>query len=348
MGLTIDLGQGITGLRRKEITLTGSKFKPRKFNSEKVDLEAVITAKIIAALETGTRPWARPWTGSDLDGMPVNLNGVPYRGINALILWLEQSVNDYTSRYWFTMKGANGLGAKIKKGSKGTHCVKWTRFELKDKKTREPILNEDGKPKTAMSIRAFVVFNADQCEGLPEKYTTVVVPDMSAGARLKRIEHAESYFNAIGAVVKHGGNRAFFSPTTDFIQMPEFRAFKTAEFYYATLGHEHVHWSGHAKRLDRKFGDKLVDTEAYAKEELVAEIGAAILCAGLGIESDLRDDHAAYVASWLKALKNDKKLILVAASKAQKAVDYLTKFSEPVSAADATDEAVAEDVKAAA
>jgi antirestriction protein ArdC len=286
----------------------------------KFDLEATVTAKIIAALEAGTRPWQKSWTGTDADGLPLNASGRAYRGINIFMLWMEQMIHGYSSRHWFTMKQANNFGAKIRKGQKSTMVIyaKPMEKEVEDK-------DNPGKTKKIKWFfnKYYLVWNADQIDGLPEKFSKPEVADSGDKARLARIEHAEEFFAKTGSTVRSGGNRAFYSVTDDFIGMPEFNAFKDAESYYATLGHEHVHWTRHPSRLNR-------EKKNYAEEELVAEIGAAILCAGLGIGSDVRDDHASYVASWLKALKDDKRLIFVAAAQAQRAVDYLAKFSEPV------------------
>lgn len=142
----------------------------------------------------------------------------------------------------------------------------------------------------------------------------------------QRIAAAERFFVSSGATVRHGGNRAFYTPTGDFIQMPQFAQFVDAKSYYSVLAHEHTHWTGAKERLDRVFGARFGDA-AYAFEELVAELGAAFLCAGLGLENEPRADHASYVASWLRTLKNDKKAIFKAASKAQAAADYLQSLS---------------------
>ena len=140
---------------------------------------------------------------------------------------------------------------------------------------------------------------------------------------LERVESAERFFAATGAVIRHGGNRAFYRITDDFVQMPELQTFRDAESYYAIAAHEITHWTRHPTRLERDFARKRFGDEGHAMEELVAEIGAAFLCADLGLTPEVREDHAAYIASWLRALKDDKKMIFVAASHAQKAVDLL-------------------------
>ena len=149
---------------------------------------------------------------------------------------------------------------------------------------------------------------------------------------LERVEVAERFFAATGAVVQHGDNRAFYRESGDFVQMPELQTFRDAESYYATAAHEITHWTRHPTRLERDFGRKRFGDEGYAMEELVAEIGAAFLCADLGLTPETREDHAAYIASWLKALKEDKKAVFIAASHAQKAADLLHGFQHPAAA----------------
>jgi antirestriction protein ArdC len=142
----------------------------------------------------------------------------------------------------------------------------------------------------------------------------------------QRINHAEEFFTATRADIRHGGNRAFYSGGSDHVQMPPFECFNSPESYYATLAHELTHWTKHPKRLDREFGRKKWGDEGYAREELVAELGAAFLCADLGLTPEAGTDHAAYIQSWLKVLKNDKRAIFSAAAHAQKAADYLSSF----------------------
>ncbi len=230
------------------------------------------------------------------------------------------------------LRGANGptavrlpdlqLGAAVRKGEKGSPVVyasKLTRSETDDA-TGET--NERDIP----FLKAYTVFNVEQIDGLPAHYTTRLDATPNTASR---IEAAERFFAATGADIRHGGDRAFYAPGPDFIQLPDFTAFTDAESYYATIGHECVHWTRHASRLDRDFGQKRFGDEAYAREELVAELGAAFLCADLGIVCEDRDDHAAYIAHWLQALKDDKRCIFSAAAHAQRAVEYLKAKQAP-------------------
>jgi antirestriction protein ArdC len=165
------------------------------------------------------------------------------------------------------------------------------------------------------------VFNAEQIEGLPAHYYALA--EAPALPLLARIEAADRYFAATGADIRHGGTRAYYAPSSDYIQMPPFETFRDAESYAATLAHETIHWTRHESRLARDFGRKSYGDAGYAREELVAELGAAFLSADLEITPEVRDDHASYIASWLEVLKGDKRFVFSAASHAQRAVDYL-------------------------
>ena len=170
-------------------------------------------------------------------------------------------------------------------------------------------------------MKGYTVFNVEQIENLPAHYYAKVEPKHATA--LERIEAVEKFVASTGAVIKHGGNRAFYRMGDDFVQMPELQAFKNTESYYATAAHEITHWTRHPSRLDRSFDQKRFGDSGYAMEELVAEIGSAFLCADLEITPEPREDHAAYIESWLKALKNDKRAVFTAASHAQRATDYL-------------------------
>jgi antirestriction protein ArdC len=169
-------------------------------------------------------------------------------------------------------------------------------------------------------MKGYPVFNVEQIDGLPERYTTKPAPRLEP---LLRIAHAEAFFTSIAADIRHGGNSAYYSGESDHIQIPVFEAFRDAESYYATLAHECSHWTKHPKRLDREFGRMRWGDEGYAMEELVAELGAAFLCAGFELTPELREDHASYLDYWLKVLKADKRAIFTAAGHAQRAADFL-------------------------
>lgn len=174
-------------------------------------------------------------------------------------------------------------------------------------------------------MKGYSVFNVEQIEGLPEHFYAKPDPVIDSA---QRIDHAEMFFAATGADIRHGGTSAHYSGGTDHVQMPVFESFHSPESYYATLAHELTHWTKHPKRLDRSFGRKKWGDEGYAREELVAELGAAFLCADLALTPEPGEDHAAYIQSWLKVLKNDKRAIFSAAAHAQRAADFLHGLQE--------------------
>ena len=285
----------------------------------KKDLYQTVTDTIIKDLEFGVRPWLQPWIvggeGGQLN-LPLRATGEAYRGINVLMLWASASENGFSSPTWMSFKQAQDMGAHVRKGEKGTMVVyagTLTRTELNEQTGEE---DERGIP----FLKSYSVFNADQIEGLPERFIRSPVNILDPS---QRIEQAERYVAATGAEVRNGGSMAFYQMDRDMVQMPNFETFREPEGYYGTLLHELTHWTRHKSRLDRSFGRERWGDEGYAAEELVAELGAAFLCADLQITPTVRKDHAAYIGNWLKVLKNDKRAIFTAASYAQKAADFL-------------------------
>ena len=299
-------------------------------NDNKQDVFTRVTQRIIADLEKGVRPWQQPWSGNNAASRvmrPLRHNGEPYNGVNILLLWGAAEERGYQNPTFMTFNQAEEYSAHVRKGEKASLSVyanKITKTET-DEKT-----GEDVEVKIPF-LKAYSVFNVEQIEGLPEKF--YIKPERPEGSfdTIKTLDVVEEFLKNTGAEIRHGGNRAFYSPTYDFIQMPPIEAFKDAESYYATELHEATHWTKHESRLNRDFGRKQFGDEGYAKEELVAEIGAAFLCADLGITPEIRDDHAAYIETWLQALKNDKKLIFAAASHASRAVEFM-KAKQPAPA----------------
>jgi antirestriction protein ArdC len=283
------------------------------------DVYSRITDKIIADLEQGVRPWLRPWNADHAAGRitrPLRHNGIPYKGINVVMLWSAATVKGYACPLWLTFKQALELGGNVRKGETGELVVyadRITRTETDDK--GEEINRE------IPFLKGYTVFNAEQCEGLPAHYTAKA--EAPALTPLQRIEGADRFFAATAADIRHGGTRAFYAEGPDYVQMPPFETFRDAESYAATLAHELTHWTKHDKRLARDMGRVKWGDEGYAREELVAELGSAFLCADIGITPEVREDHAAYIASWLDVLKGDKRFIFSAASNAQRAADYL-------------------------
>jgi antirestriction protein ArdC len=297
------------------------------------DIYQTVTDRIVALLEAGAGAWHCPWhdkAGEPAMAMPINVTGRAYRGINVPLLWATADAFGYRSPIWGTYKQWQERGAQVRKGEKATMVVFWKKLTIvvgRDAASDGDDSNEDTRER--LMARGYFVFNSDQVDGFTAKAakTAADLPES------ERVANAEGFFAATRATVRHGGNRAYYTTGDDHIQMPEFGQFRDGVSYYATLGHEHVHWTGHKSRCDREFGKRFGD-QAYAFEELVAELGAAFLCATLGLANEPRQDHAAYLASWLSVLKADKRAIFTAASKAQAAVDHLQGLqSEPVALA---------------
>ena len=284
----------------------------------RTDVYQKITDQIVAALETGVRPWHQPWNAEHSAGRitrPLRGNGIPYQGINVLMLWSAAIEKGYAAPIWMTFKQAIELKACVRKGEHGSLVV------YADKIIRTETTDSGEEAERAIPfMKGYTVFNVEQIDGLPEHFYGK--PEARTDS-VQRIAHAEAFFAATGANVVHGGSRACYVPSTDNIHMPCIDFFRDAESYYATLAHETTHWTRHEKRLNRDFGRKRFGDEGYAMEELVAELGAAFLAADLALTPEVRDDHAAYIASWIKVLKDDKRAIFTAASHAQRAADFL-------------------------
>jgi antirestriction protein ArdC len=277
-----------------------------------------VTTRIIADLERGVRPWFQPWhdaPGDRLISRPLRGNGVPYRGINVLLLWAEAVTRNFTSPTWLTYRQAQALGAQVRRGEKGTIVV------YADRLTRQDQDDTDQEREVSIPfVRAYTVFNAGQIDGLPETFQRSA---LSSLVPAQRLAHAERFIASTGAVIEHGGNHACYIPSQDRVLMPVFERFHDREAYYGTLIHELIHWTGHSARLDRTFGQQRWGDQAYALEELVAEIGAAFICTDLALTPEPRPDHASYIAHWLQALQNDSRFIFAAAAHAQRAADFL-------------------------
>lgn len=304
------------------ITGTLAKNETGSSDQRKTDIYTTVTNKILAAMEKGILPWRYKWNGGDSLGLPLRCNGENYSGINVVMLWCSAMENGYSSRTWMTFKQALELGASVRKGEKGSRVV-YSNALLKKEVNEKTGAEEE---HTIHFLKSYTVFNVEQIDGLPDHFraretqTEFINPD-------DRDSVLDGYFKATGADIRHGGQRAFFSSQSDFIQMPEFKDFENAEEYYSTLAHEMTHWTGHKSRLARGGESADFGQSNYAKEELVAELGAAFLCAELNITPETRQDHAAYIQRWMVALKNDKRFIFSAASQAAKAVDYLNRIT---------------------
>lgn len=282
------------------------------------DVYAEITAKIVDQLEKGVRPWARPWNGKHAAGdvtRPLRYTGEGYRGINVLSLWMSAEERGFSCPIWMTFKQVHEFEAHVRKGEKGSPV-----FYAGTLAKEEESENGDTETVEVRYLKHYTVFNCEQIEGLPERFYAKADPNLNPD---ERDAAAEAFFANTKADVRHGGDSAFYRPAEDFIQMPAFKSFRDGQSYYATLAHESTHWTRHPSRLDRSFDQKRFGDDGYAREELVAEIGSAMLCADLGLALEPREDHASYLACWLKVLKEDSRAIFQAAAHAERAATFL-------------------------
>ena len=297
----------------------------------RADVYQKVTDRIVSELERGVRPWLKPWSAGNGEGRitrPLRANAIPYQGINVLMLWSEAIDKGYVSPGWMTFKQALALNANVRKGEHGSLVV------YADKITRTETNRETGEDieREIPFMKGYTVFNTEQIDGLPEHFCPKPAPRSET---VQRIARADSFFAATGANVVHGGSRACYVPSTDNVHMPHIDFFRDSESYYATLAHELTHWTRHATRLNRDFGRKRFGDEGYAMEELVAELGSAFLSADLELTPEVREDHASYIASWIKVLKDDKRAIFTAASHAQRAADFLHGLQKAAAETDA-------------
>lgn len=292
-------------------------------STSRQDVYSRITSQIVASLEQGVRPWVKPWNAEHAAGritQPLRFNGQPYSGINILSLWMSATTQGFADPIWMTFRQAVELNAHVRKGEKGSLVVyaNTITHTERDENTGEDIERE------IPYLKGYTVFNVEQIDGLPDRYYTKAAPQLNPVARIDR---AENFFAASKATIRLGGNRAYYAQEMDYVQMPAFESFRDAESYYSTLAHEMTHWTKHPSRLARDLGRKQWGDEGYAQEELVAELGAAFLCAHLELATEPREENASYIANWLEVLKNDTRFIFKAAAHAQRAADYLRSFS---------------------
>jgi len=289
-----------------------------KMTPEKI--RQYVTDAIIAALEAGTNPWQRPWNPEGGNAMPHNCaTGHEYRGVNVPYLWAVQSAANYPTAQWLTFKQAKKLGGSVRKGEKSVYVVFTKPILIKDEKDPE-------KKRKIFMLRCFAVFNVAQCDDvrLPKRELPDEDDDVMPSNEIC-IHNAKEFLKDVGATVKYNGGRAFYAPAGDRIELPKPERFKTGEGFAATAYHELVHWTGHESRLARVgITDKSshFGSETYAYEELVAEIGSAMLCQFQGVSSEL-PNHASYIKSWIKALQNDSQLIFKASRLSEFAVEHL-------------------------
>lgn len=327
------VGTGANGARERE--RADGKGNGRRGDGERDrerprgDLYAEVTAKIVKELEAGRFPWAQPWASARTAGfqgggvslaLPKNAaTGAVYSGINILLLWGAAEVNGFSSPCWMTFRQALALGGAVRRGETGSPVVFADRFI--PKREAERVRAEGGETQAVPFLKRYVVFNAEQCERLPEQF---LAPQPPANPR-DIIPRAEALIAATGADFRIGGDKAFYVPSEDFIRTPPRAAFFEPVNFYRTAFHELGHWTGHASRLAREFKGRY-GSHPYAREELVAELSSAFLCASLAIAPTVR--HADYLGSWLQVLKEDNRAIFNAASLGSKAADFILAFDE--------------------
>lgn len=284
---------------------------------ERLSLYDEVTARIVSELEAGRLPWVQPWgkAGASETGLPRNaLTARPYSGINVLILWGAVIEHGYPSQAWLTFRQAQEAGGCVRKGERGVTVVYADRFTPEAEKERATREGDDAK--AVPFLKRFTVFNVAQCDGLREG----LAPDSAPLPEREIVPVAEEVIAASGVEFRVGGEQAFYVPALDYVQVPPQRAFFQQINYYRTCLHELTHATGHAKRLSRDLANSF-GSKGYAREELVAEMGSAFLCAALGIVPTVR--HADYTGSWPEVLREDNRAIFRAASAASKAADWL-------------------------
>lgn len=296
---------------------------------KRLDVHQAITDQIVAAIEAGAGDWQMPWhrTGEGLNH-PVNIDtGNHYRGVNVIALWCSAQMRGFSTGTWGTYRQWQNRKCQVRKGEKASLIVFYKELDI-ERSTDFGEIEAD----TLLFAKVSWVFNADQVDGFQP------AAEAPAVSKAEALEAADRFIRATTADLRHGGTRAYYRPSEDYIQMPDKERFvgsatsSATESYYATLLHELTHWTAHSSRCDRRLGDRF-GSEAYAMEELVAEMGSAFISCNLGVTPELRPDHAQYIDTWLKVLKADKKAIFTAASQAAKAADFLAKLQQPQRAA---------------
>jgi antirestriction protein ArdC len=311
--------KGRAGWRAKKAALCAARCD----GAPRGSLYDEVTAKIVAQLEEGIFPWAQPWSSAAaVPGLPRNaISGRPYSGINVLILWGAVAGGAFPSQDWLTFRQALAAGGCVRKGERGQTIFYADRFTPEEGHEQDKNSKGDGERRSVPFLKRFTVFNAAQCDGLPDRLTAEPTPLPTRELN----DAAEALIAGTRADFRIGGAQAYYDVGGDFVQVPPQPAFTAQIDYYRTALHELGHWTGHASRLDRDQSGRFA-TAAYAREELCAELASAFLCAALGIQPTVR--HADYLGSWLEVLRADARAIFKAASQASKAADFLLAFAE--------------------
>jgi len=293
--------------------------------SKSADVYAAVADKILEALEQGVRPWESVFKDG-LGGFPVRVTGDQYQGINRFLLGMEMSERGYHHPLFMTFSQAKKLGGKVRKGEKASLSVFYKKLEVEDR-------NDSDKTVSIPMLKRNMVFNVAQIDGLSDELLAkyqIEQPDNSENAIIQR---AEKFVQAVPAKVIESNQTPHFSPSKDHVSMPNINTFISSEVFYAVYLHELSHWAGGKPRLDRTTAEW--SKENYAREELVAEITAAFLCPIIGLTPRIHEQHAPYLASYIKVIKDDPKAFFKACSQAEKSADYLRSFSEEKEALEA-------------
>lgn len=278
------------------------------------DVYQEVTDTILAEIEAGTPPWRQPWSGGAVAALPQKWNGEDYSGINVILLWATAATRGFASSRWMTFRQAQELGGMVRKGEKSSTSIKYGTFERESEET--------GLPEQVPFARAYRVFNADQIDGLPSEFYKKPEPvrtfDTTTDSQL------DAWLMSRGADIRTSDEpRAYYHKKLDLIHLPRVESFYSPTGYYATALHELMHWTGHHTRLARlDEAGEVKGRRDYAFEELVAELGACMAAVKLGIAPDF-SQSAAYVESWAKVLREDKRAIFRAAAQAQAAADFV-------------------------
>lgn len=286
--------------------------------TQRHDIYTTVTTQLIAAIEAGAADWRMPWHHSGTPGMrPTSVAGRRYTGINRLVLWATADALGYSSGTWATFQQWKAAGAQVRKGQTGTHVILWKKIEREDGQLSEGD-SAEAQGRARFFARAFCVFNRDQVDGIDPGQVNEVAPiDTSIASAL-------GFLEGVGVPVEYGLHDAHYRPDIDKVFMSERSAFGSDLDLVSSLAHEIAHSTGHATRLAREtLKDYHKDRATRGREELVAEIAAAMLMADLGLACSPRPDHAAYLTSWLTTLKHDPRAIFTAAAQAQAACDWI-------------------------
>ncbi|RCK45969.1 antirepressor [Thalassospira profundimaris] len=301
----------------------------RAKGANKPSLYDEVTARIIAELEAGRAPWVQPWGTPEAKaglGLPKNaLTGRAYSGVNILILWHHVVRAGFATQIWLTYRQAQEMGGHVMKGERGVAACHADTFIPKAE--RERAAKDGDDPERVPFLKRFTLFNVEQCEGLPDDAYQGATPLPEADI----VPQAERLIEATGADFRVGGTKAFYVPSQDFIRVPPQPAFFEQINYYRTCFHELGHWTGHRDRLARDLSHSF-GSKPYAREELVAEMASAFICASLTITPTVR--HTDYLGAWLEVLKEDNRAIFRAASHASKAADFILAFRGTETAAE--------------